>query len=169
MGFRSVDLMAEKWSISIKERRAKAVLGQGMFAGQEVALAKPRNFMNNSGECVDYLLARFSADLGQIMVVYDDMELALGRLRIRRSGSDGGHRGIQSIIAALGTLEFPRMRLGIGAPNLEEDPIDFVLGRFSEEQSGVVGPAVEASVMAMECWLAEGIDAAMNRFNGLEA
>ena len=169
LGFRCVDLMAEKWSIPIKERRAKAVLGQGVFAGQDVALAKPRNFMNNSGECVDYLQARFSADLDQIMVVYDDMELALGRLRIRRSGSDGGHRGIQSIIAALGTLEFPRMRLGIGAPALEEDPIDFVLGRFSEEQSEVIDPAVEASVMAMECWLAEGIDAAMNRFNGLEA
>ena len=85
--------MAEKWSIPIKERRAKAVLGQGVHAGHDVVLAKPRNFMNNSGECVAYLQTRFAADLDQIMVVYDDMELPLGRLRIRRSGSDGGHRG----------------------------------------------------------------------------
>ena len=93
LGFRCVDLMAETWSMPIKERRAKAVLGQGFRAGQNVVLAKPRNFMNNSGECVAYLLARFGADLDQIMVVYDDMELLLGRLRIRRSGSDGGHKG----------------------------------------------------------------------------
>ncbi len=169
LGFRCVDLMAEKWSIPIKERRAKAVLGQGVHAGQDVALAKPRNFMNNSGECVAYLQTRFGADLEEIMVVYDDMELPLGRLRIRRSGSDGGHRGVQSIISALGTVEFPRMRLGIGQPALEEDPVDFVLGRFSSEESEVVDPAVQVAVTAMECWLAEGIDAAMNRFNRLEA
>ncbi len=165
LGFRCVDLMAEKWSIPIKERRAKAVLGQGVHAGREVALAKPRNFMNNSGECVAYMLARFAADLDQIMVVYDDMELPLGRLRIRRSGSDGGHRGVQSIISALGNAGFPRMRLGIGSPAEGQDPIDFVLGRFSEEESEVVSPTVEAAVMAMECWLAEDIEAAMNRFN----
>ena len=165
VGFRCVDLMARQWGIRLSERRAKAVIGQGVHAGREVALAKPRNFMNNSGECVDYLLARFAADLDRIMVVYDDMELPMGRLRIRRSGSDGGHRGVKSIIAALGTPEFPRMRLGIGSPAEGQDPIDFVLGRFSEEESQVVGPTVETAVMAMECWLAEDIEAAMNRFN----
>ena len=169
LGFRCVDLMAEEWSIPIEERRAKAVLGQGVHAGHGVVLAKPRNFMNNSGECVAYLQTRFAADLDQIMVVYDDMELPLGRLRIRRSGSDGGHRGVQSIISALGTVEFPRMRLGIGQPALGEDPVDFVLGQFSNEQSEVVDPAVKAAVTAMDCWLTEGIDAAMNRFNRLEA
>ncbi len=165
LGFRCVDLMSETWSIPIKERRAKAVLGQGSYAGQDVVLAKPRNFMNNSGECVAYLLARFTADLEQIMVVYDDMELPLGRLRIRRSGSDGGHRGVKSIISALGSPAFPRMRLGIGLPAEEQDPVDFVLGRFSQEESEVISPTVETAVVAMECWLAEDVEAAMNRFN----
>ena len=168
LGFRCVDLMAEKWSIPINERRAKAVLGQGIYAGHDVVLAKPRNFMNNSGECVAYLLDRYGPNLDEIMVVYDDMELPLGRLRIRRSGSDGGHRGVQSIISALGAVAFPRMRLGIGQPALEEDPVDFVLGRFSNEESETIGPAVENAVTAMDCWLMEGIDAAMNRFNRLE-
>ena len=111
MGFRCVDLMSKIWSIPIKERRAKAVLGRGVYAGQEIVLAKPRTFMNDSGQGVSYLLTRFAADLDHLLVIYDDMELPLGRLRIRRSGSDGGHRGAESIIASLRTRTFPESDL----------------------------------------------------------
>jgi PTH1 family peptidyl-tRNA hydrolase len=165
IGFRCVDLMSKMWSIPITERRSKAVLGRGVYAGQEVVLAKPRTFMNNSGHGVSYLLTRFAADIDHLLVIYDDMELPLGRLRIRSSGSDGGHRGVESIISNLRTQTFPRMRLGIGAPPEGQDSVDFVLGAFSKEESVVVDRAVETVVQAVECWLEEDIDAAMNQFN----
>ena len=165
LGFRCVDLISKEWSIPVKERRAKAVLGRGIYAGREVVLAKPRTFMNNSGQGVSYLLTRFSADIDHLLVIYDDMELPLGRLRIRASGSDGGHRGVESLIYELGTQDFPRMRLGIGPPPEEQDPVDFVLGRFSGEEMEIVDRAVETAVKAVEYWLEEDIDIAMNRFN----
>ena len=165
MGFRCVDLISKMWSIPIKERRSKAVLGRGIYYGQDVVLAKPRTFMNNSGQGVSYLLTRFSAGLDHLLVIYDDMELPLGRLRIRPSGSAGGHKGAESMISILGTQAFPRMRLGIGPPPEEQDPVDFVLGRFSKEESVVVERSVETAVKAVECWLQEDIDIAMNRFN----
>ena len=165
MGFQCVDLMAKMWSIPVKDRRSKAVLGRGNYLGQEIVLAKPRTFMNNSGEGVSYLINRFAADVDHLVVIYDDMELPLGRLRIRASGSDGGHRGVRSIIFNLKTRTFPRIRLGIGFPPEGQDPVDFVLGRFSKEESTVVNQAVETVVQAVECWLEEDIDVAMNRFN----
>ena len=165
VGFQCVDMMARKWSISGWERRAKAVISRGQRAGQELVLAKPRTFMNNSGEGVSYLLTRFAASLDDLLVVYDDMELALGRLRIRRSGSDGGHNGVRSIIDTLRTEAFPRIRLGIGYPPESENSVDYVLGRFSKEDSIVIAQAVETVVDAAECWLDDGIETTMNRFN----
>ena len=165
IGFECVDLMAQKWAISGSERRAKAVLSRGQRAGQEIVLAKPRTFMNNSGEGVSYLLTRFAASLDDLLVIYDDMELPLGRLRIRASGSDGGHNGVRSIISALHTESFPRVRLGIGCPPENQDSVDHVLGRFSKEDSKVIAHAMETVAHAVECWLEEGIDIAMNRFN----
>ena len=165
LGFRCLDQMARKWEINSSDRRAKVVLGRGRHAGQEVVLAKPRTFMNNSGEGVVYLLARFGARPSDLLIVYDDMELPLGRLRIRTSGSDGGHLGIRSIIAALKTQEFPRLRVGIGPPPPGHDPISHVLGRFSEEESTDIAKAVKEVVAAVDCLLEENIDVAMNRFN----
>ena len=165
LGFRCLDRMALKWEIHSSDRRAKVVLGRGHHSGQEVVLAKPRTFMNNSGEGIVYLLARFGAQPSDLLIVYDDMELPLGRLRIRTSGSDGGHQGIRSIIAALKTQEFPRLRVGIGPPPPGHDPISHVLGRFSEEESTVIAKAVKEVVAAVDCLLEENIDVAMNRFN----
>ena len=165
IGFLCLDLISKMWSIPVKERRPKAVLGRGVYAGQEVVLAKPRNFMNNSGQGVSYLLTRFAADVDHLLVIYDDMELPLGRLRIRRSGSDGGHKGVESIISTLRTQAFPRMRLGIGPPPEEQGSIDFVLGRFSKQETVIVDRAVETAVQAVKIWLEEDIENAMNRFN----
>ncbi len=168
LGFRCVDLMARKWGILASERRAKVVLGRGHRAGQEIVLAKPRTFMNNSGEGVAYLLTRFAARPEDLIVVYDDMELPLGRLRIRSSGSDGGHKGMRSIITTVETNVFPRVRLGIGTPPWEQDPVDYVLGRFSDEEAPVVAGALKTAVAAVDCLLEKGIDEAMNRFNRLD-
>jgi PTH1 family peptidyl-tRNA hydrolase len=121
--------------------------------------------MNNSGECISYLLTRFAAQAEDLVVVYDDMELPLGHLRIRRSGGDGGHNGARSIIASLDTEAFPRIRLGIGPPPPGQDPVQFVLGGISEGETAVVARALETVASAVECLLEEGIDVAMTRFN----
>lgn len=165
VGFRCVDFLAKKWDIATKDRRAKAVLGQGYHSGEEVVVAKPRTFMNNSGEGIAYLLTRFRARPEDLVVIYDEMELPLGRLRIRPEGSDGGHNGMKSIIAALGTQEFPRIRVGIGPPTEGGASVPHVLGRFSAEEEGVVSAAVNRVAAAVECMLEEGIDAAMSQFN----
>lgn len=165
IGFRCVDLMARRWEIPALDRRAKAVLGRGHHGGGEIILAKPRTFMNNSGEGIVYLLTRFGARPEDLVVIYDDMELPVGRLRLRLSGSDGGHKGMRSIIASLRTTNFPRLRVGIGHPPAGKDVIEHVLSRFLEDESKVIDQAVKNVVAAADCLLEESIDVAMNRFN----
>jgi PTH1 family peptidyl-tRNA hydrolase len=164
-GFRCVELMARMWGIPLSDRRAKAILGQGRRGGQDVVLAKPRTFMNHSGEGVAYLLTRFGARPSDLAVIYDDMSLPLGKLRIRPTGSDGGHNGIGSIIATLGTQAFPRIRVGIGLPPLGQDSVAFVLGRFTEAESTLISQSATLVAEAVACLLEENIDEAMNRFN----
>ena len=165
IGFRCVDAIAQAWGIPISQRRAKAVLGIGRHLDQDVVLAKPRTFMNNSGEGVGYLLTRFSAQPSDLLVVYDEMALPLGRLRVRAAGSDAGHNGIRSIIDALNTQDFPRMRIGIGRPEQVGGNISHVLDRFSPEEEKVIAQMVEQVILAGECLLEENLDRVMNRFN----
>ena len=165
IGFRCVDAIAQAWGIPISQRRAKAVLGIGRHLDQDVVLAKPRTFMNNSGEGVGYLLTRFSAQPSDLLVVYDEMALPLGRLRARAAGSDAGHNGIRSIIDALNTQDFPRMRIGIGRPEQGGGNISHVLDRFSPEEEKVIAQMVEQVILAGECLLEENLDRVMNRFN----
>ena len=121
--------------------------------------------MNSSGEGIAYLLARFRARPQDLVVIYDEMELPLGRLRIRTQGSDGGHNGMKSIISVLGTQDFPRIRVGIGPPAENESSIPHVLGQFSSEEEPVVAGAVGRVVAAVASILEDGIDAAMSQFN----
>ena len=165
VGFRCIDAIAARWGIAVNERRAKAVLGRGRRSGHEVVLAKPRTFMNNSGEGVSYLLTRFGARPNNLLIIYDEMELPLGMLRLRPSGSDGGHNGIRSIIAALHGQNFPRLRVGIGHPPPDSDPVAHVLGRFTTEESPLIDESVARAALAVDCLLEEDINAAMNRFN----
>ena len=165
VGFRCVDLIARNWGIRQSERRAKAVLSRGNHAGVDIVLAKPRTFMNNSGEGVDYLLTRFAAKPADLVIIYDDMELPLGRLRIRASGSDGGHNGMRSIISALKTQDFPRIRVGIGPPLPEQSSIPHVLWHFSQEEAPQIADSVKRVAEAVETLLEQSIDVAMNRFN----
>ena len=165
IGFRCIDTAARTWGLPVSERRAKAVLGRGRHLDQDVVLAKPRTFMNNSGEGVQYLLTRFSAQPSDLLVVYDEMALPIGRLRLRAAGSDAGHNGIRSIITALNTQDFPRMRIGIGRPPQIGGNVAHVLDRFSAEEEPLIVQAVEQAVLALECLLEENLDRAMNQFN----
>ncbi|MCH8892226.1 MAG: aminoacyl-tRNA hydrolase [Chloroflexi bacterium] len=165
VGFRFIDLMAKKAEIRLNERRAKAVLGRGRIAGHDVVLAKPRTFMNNSGEGIQYLLARFGGRPADLLVVYDEMALPTGRIRLRAAGSHAGHNGIRSIISTVQTEEFPRLRIGVGQPSQGSESIPHVLGRFSKEEEPLIAQAVQDAVSAVRCMLEESIDIAMNRYN----
>ena len=165
VGFRFIDLLAKKTEIRLNDRRAKAVLGQGRIAGQEVVLAKPRTFMNNSGEGIEYLLARFGGRPSELLVVYDEMALPTGRIRLRASGSHAGHNGIRSIISSVQTDAFPRLRIGVGAPSQGGPSVPHVLGKFSKEEEPLIARAVQDAVSAVQCMLEESIDVAMNRYN----
>ena len=166
VGFRCIDMLARSWDIRLSERRAKAVVGRGRHLQEDIVLAKPRTFMNNSGEGVRYLLDRFGVKPSELIIVYDDIHLDVGRLRIRPQGSDGGHNGIRSIIAAVQTVAFPRIRVGIGHPSAVGDgQVAHVLGRFSDDEAQLIADGVQRVVQALDCLLEENIDAAMNCYN----
>ena len=164
VGFGCVDQLAERWGIAINDRRRTTALGQGYRDGNPVVLAKPRTFMNLSGESVAYLLARFGARPTDLVVVYDEMALPLGRIRLRARGSDAGHNGIKDIIRTVRTVDFPRLRIGIGGPGMTGS-VDHVLGRFSDDEATAVDDAIRRAAEAVECLLSEGIEIAMNRYN----
>ena len=164
VGFSCVDLLARRWGIAVNDRRRTTVLGQGYHDGMPVALAKPRTFMNLSGESVGYLLARFGGRPADLVVVYDEMALPLGRIRLRARGSDAGHNGMKDIIRTVRTIDFPRLRIGIGGPGMSGS-VEHVLGRFSDAEQPAVDAAIARAADAVECLLAEGISVAMNRYN----
>ena len=168
VGFWCLEHMARQWSIPLSERRAKAVLGQGRVDDRLLVLAKPRTFVNHSGEAVRYLLDRFHASPQELLVVYDDMDLPIGKLRLRPDGGAGGHNGLKSIIATIATQQFPRMRIGIGRPSGSQNEIDFVLGPFNSVEKEMVEEVVELGAQASLCVIRDGLQQAMNRFNGPE-
>ena len=165
VGFRFIDLLAKRTEIRLNDRRAKAVLGQGRMDGHHVVLAKPRTFMNNSGEGIEYLLARFGGHPSELLVVYDEMAIPTGRIRLRPAGSHAGHNGIRSIISSVRTEEFPRLRIGVGQPSDGELSIPHVLGKFSKDEEPLIAQALQDAVAAVQCMLDQNIDIAMNRYN----
>ena len=165
IGFRCIDRLSRRWEIPVTERRAKAVLGRGRHQQQDVVLAKPRTFMNLSGEGVAYLLTRFAAKPADLVVIYDEMDLPVGKLRLRPGGGPAGHNGIRSIISELKTTDFARLRVGIGPPAPGQEQVAHVLSRFSESEAPEIARIVEQAAAAIDCLLESGIDTAMNRFN----
>jgi PTH1 family peptidyl-tRNA hydrolase len=167
IGFQCVDHLAREHGIALHRRRFKARLGEGHIGAHGVILAQPLTFMNSSGEAVGPLSRWYKVPPERILVIYDDLDLPLGRLRLRPYGSSGGHNGIKSIIAALGTEGFARLRVGIGRPE-RGDPIDYVLAPFAPDQRPVI-EAVYARVDEMVRYLLEhGIGEAMNSYNRVE-
>ena len=165
VGFRCIEHMAREWKVPLKERRKSAVLGQGSVDGHEVVLAKPRTFMNDSGTAIAYLLTRFASTPDDLLVVYDEMDLPLGKVRIRRSGSAAGHNGIRSVIDAISSQEFPRIRVGIGKAPEGIAGMEHVLRSMRSEERRIIEESVGKVAEAVRCLLDEGIETAMGRFN----
>jgi PTH1 family peptidyl-tRNA hydrolase len=164
VGFLVLDRFAETHHFSFSRRRFNALLADGMIHDQRVLLAKPQTYMNLSGTAVSKLVSFHRIPSRDIIIVYDDLDLPLGKMRLRERGSAGGHHGMESIIAALGHSDFPRLRLGVGRPSSRED-VDHVLGNLSATERRVMEETFTSAVEALKVWLEEGIVIAMNRFN----
>lgn len=164
VGFEVIELLAKKHRIAVRARRNRAVVGEGTIGGEQVVLARPQTFMNRSGEAVAGLARRYRIAPEDIIVIYDDVNLPLGKLRVRTRGSAGGHNGMKSIIHSLGSDEFPRVRIGIGSPD-RRDMVDHVLSRFKRAEGPIVKDAVQRAADAVEMYLSEGAEPAMNRYN----
>lgn len=166
IGFDVIDALADKYGISVIESKHKALIGKGIIAGHKAILVKPLTFMNLSGESIRQVLDYYKVDeKEELIVVYDDISLIPGGLRIRGKGSAGGHNGIKSIIQHLGHDSFPRVKVGVGEKPKGWDLADHVLGRFTVEERKKVDEAVKVAVEAVELMVTEGIDEAMNRCN----
>lgn len=167
IGFDVMDAIADKYNISISEKKHKALCGKGAIGGQKVVLAKPQTFMNLSGESVVELLNYYKLDPeDEMLVIFDDISLAPGGLRIRKKGSAGGHNGIKNIIALTGTQNFMRIKVGVGEKPKGWDLADHVLGHFDTEDRKKVEEAILDAVTAAEMILQGEVDQAMNDFNG---
>ena len=164
-GFDAVDMLADRLNISVKEKKHKGLCGKGMLGAEKVILLKPQTYMNLSGESVRAAADFYKIDHEHIIVMYDDIDLDVGKLRVRAKGSAGGHNGIKNIIAHLGTQDFPRVRIGVGAKPDRMDLADYVLGRFPQVEQSVMEDAVKEAAEAAAAIVEDGIDAAMNRFN----
>lgn len=165
-GFDVIDVLAEQYNISIDDKKHKALCGKGVIGGEKVVLMKPQTFMNLSGESVAEVLKYFKADpSSQFMVIYDDISLEPGRIRIRKKGSAGGHNGIKNIIACTGTQEFARVKIGVGEKPKGWDLADHVLGHMSKDERTAAEEAFMKAVHAIELIVAGNIDQAMNDFN----
>ena len=165
VGNMCVDQISESHSIDIVENHRFYFYGQGQVAGKSVVLVRPKTFVNNTGNAITSIITKFRVSPDDILVVYDDMDLQLGFIRIRARGSAGGHNGVKSIIRALGTEEFARLRIGIGRPPEYIEEIGHVLGRFGSEEIPEINRALEVGVMAFESIIGFGIDHSMNEFN----
>ena len=166
VGFQCLKYLADRYRLVFSEKQSKARLAGGMIAGQRVVLAKPFTFMNASGQAVAPLVRWHKLDpKRELLVVYDDLDLPFGTLRLRASGSAGGQNGMKSIIEQLGTQEFARLRVGIGRPPAGWDSRDHVLGNWSRAEAQVLPELYARVADAIEVFVAEGIIAAMNRFN----
>jgi len=178
VGFRCLEQFARTHGLTFKQRQSQAYVAMGRVAGQPVILAKPQTFMNRSGQAVACLVHYYRVPLHDVLIVYDDLDLPLGKLRIRERGSAGGHNGMRSIIASLGTHEVPRLRLGIGRPEdhaalerrqgpAETEVIRYVLSDFTAAEQPIVAEMCQRATEAIHTVITEGLTAAMNRYNRL--
>ena len=165
VGFRVIDELAQRHRIDVRSVQKRALVGYGVLEGTGVVLAKPQTFMNLSGEAVEPLMRMLELRPEDVIVVYDDMDLPTGRLRLRPDGSAGGHNGMKSLIQHLRSEGFPRLRLGVGRPGESAAVIDHVLSKFNREELDAIREAIPRAADAVEAILAEGLEAAMSRFN----
>lgn len=164
VGFMAVDRLAARHGIELKRVQNKAIVGNGRIAGRPVIIAKPQTFMNLSGNAIGPLLNYYRVPLGNLLVVYDELDIPFAAIRLREKGGAGGHNGMRSLIQHLGN-DFPRLRLGIGRPPGRMDPAAFVLQDFGRDELPIVDEMLSAAGDAIESFIRDGIDLAMTRAN----
>jgi PTH1 family peptidyl-tRNA hydrolase len=171
VGFRCLNYFARLHSIRFDHRQCRARVGIVEVRREKLLLAKPGTFVNLSGSSVACLVHKHGISLSDLLVIYDDLDLPLGKIRLRQSGGSGGHKGMNSIISALGSEDFPRIRVGIGRPQAEEQSvsedtiINYVLSDFPSQEEAIMKPVIATVSEAIDCFLTEGIEAAMSKFN----
>lgn len=166
IGFDVIDVLAEQNHIAMGEKKHKAVIGKGVIAGQKAALVKPQTYMNLSGESVADIINFYKInEKKELIVVLDDIDLDMGRIRIRKKGSAGGHNGLKNIILHLGHDEFQRVRMGVGGKPAGWDLADYVLSRYTKEEREIMDEGARRAAEAIEVMIADGADVAMNKYN----
>ncbi len=165
LGYQAVDLLADRWGVSITQQKFNGLIGSATYAGHDVLLLKPTTFMNASGESVLAIRQFYKLPSEDLMVVLDDLDLPVGRVRVRAGGSAGGHRGLGDILRRLGTDQIARIRIGIGKTG-KDQTVRHVLSRADEQEESQLAEAVATAADAVMCWIREGVEDAMNRFNG---
>ena len=164
-GFAAIDYLAALYRIPVTKEKFRSLMGEGMIQGEKVLLMKPQTYMNNSGEAVRAILDFYKLETKNLIVIFDDIDLNPGSIRIRNRGSAGTHNGMRSILYHLGTEEFPRIRIGIGKPDPRFDLADYVLGRLDQNEQKAMNEAIEKVADAAGTIMVSGIEAAMARFN----
>ena len=165
MGFNAINKIAEKYDIKMQKIKFNGIYGDGNIEGEKVLLVKPQTYMNLSGKCVKEFLGFYKIEKEKMIIIYDDMDVEPGKIKIRKQGSAGSHNGMKSIISEIQTQEFPRIRIGIGRPTYEHDKINYVIGHIPEEEIEKLDEGVERAKEAVIDILEKGIDHAMNKFN----
>lgn len=166
VGFRVVDELARRYGLAFGKKERKAAAASGVILGKKVILAKPQTYMNLSGEAVRALVDFYKIEVPRLLIVSDDLDIPLGTLRLRQSGSAGGQGGLKSIIQHLGTTDFNRLRFGIGRPPGRMEAKDYVLQTFKGDDTILVAQVVDRAASAVETWLTDGIELAMTGYNG---
>lgn len=165
IGFVTIDYFAEQHNIKFNKTKHKSLIGEGSIAGEKLLLVKPQTYMNASGEAVMDIMNFYKVPIQNLIVIYDDIDLPAGKVRIRPSGSSGTHNGMRSIIYLLNSEDFPRIRIGVGKQPDYMDLADYVMMRFSKDEIPVMEEAVKKSALAAEEIVRSGINAAMNKYN----
>lgn len=164
VGFDVIDTLAHQWRVELNTEKFHAWFGQADVGGQKVVLLKPTTFMNRSGQAVDAAGRFYKLEFSDLLIICDDLALPVGKLRMRASGSAGSHNGLQNIIDRVGGDQWARLRIGIG--ERVGEGASFVLSRFSRDEEPIIDRAVLRAAKAVECWIADGVDKAMSKFNG---
>ena len=165
IGFMVINRLAERMDLEFDRVQNKAIITAGHLSGHRVLLAKPQTFMNKSGDCISSLKRSAHIPLDHLLIIFDDLDLPLGTIRMRPKGGSGGHRGMNSIIERFGIEDFPRMRLGIGRPPDQMEPADFVLQAFSKSELPLVEMVLDRAGDCIQTYICEGIETAMTRYN----
>lgn len=165
MGFDTINKIAKKYNIEINKNKFQGIYGKGEIEGKKVIILKPQTYMNLSGICIKQYISYYKIEQDKLLIIYDDMDIEPGKIKIRKKGSSGGHNGLKSIIQEIGTEEFQRIRIGIGKPSEYQDKINYVIGKVQEQELVELEKGTEKAEQAITEIIKNGIDIAMNKFN----